>query len=269
MKKEFYVTVDDGTTLFVRTSGQGQPVLLIHGSMVDADFFQDCAAMLSKFYQVITYDRRGYSRSAFHSDCSITRQVRDAEQILQATCNKPAVVVGCSAGGLIALQLAAKQTPLVCHTIVHEPPLICTTALTDKEAEWLEAVKKHLSRGKIDRAIREFLGIMGAPDPRGKPLSEGRLLRQWENGFIFIKHEFLEQFSLSSETIGLERLVGSSKLVVTAGDSGGETYCFRATKALAEQLRLPCIYFPGGHNAASELPTEFALMLSGIISFEV
>jgi len=237
--------------------------------MVDADFFQDCGTVLSKSFQVITYDRRGYSRSTYDSDCSIARQVCDAEQVLQAACHKPAVVVGCSAGGLIALRLAAKQTSLVCRTIVHEPPLICTTALTDAETEWLEAVKRHLSRGKLDRAIREFLGIMGAPDPRGKPISEERLLRQWENGSVFMKHEFLEQFSLSAEAMGLEHLAGSAKLAVAAGDSGGETYCSRAAKALAEQLGLPCTYFPGGHNAANELPTEFALMLSGMISLDI
>lgn len=49
--------------LYYEVRGKGKPLLLIHGVVVDADLHQEAAGLLSRFYQVITYDRRGNSRS--------------------------------------------------------------------------------------------------------------------------------------------------------------------------------------------------------------
>ncbi len=43
--------------------GQGPPLLMIHGSGLDAGGFSPVADILSDVYMVITYDRRGNSRS--------------------------------------------------------------------------------------------------------------------------------------------------------------------------------------------------------------
>ena len=56
--KTFIIEATD-TFLHGRQYGDdGSPVVLIHGACVDADFWNDCAAHLSKHHRVFTYDRR-------------------------------------------------------------------------------------------------------------------------------------------------------------------------------------------------------------------
>ena len=264
--EECYLNTPDGARLFVRQMGQGRPLLMIHGAMVDADFFLDCAKSLSKNFRVICYDRRGYSRSSCPGDFSLSAQTNDARLVLNHFCNEHAFLVGCSAGGLIALRLAAEGHPLIGHTLLYEAPIICTTELTEDEQQSFQSIGKRIALGKTERAIREFVTMTGPPDPRAKPISEELLVRQWQNGSVFINHEIVEHFSQTAEGMGLEGIRDSDGITVGLGDSGQKSYCYRASEALAEKYSLPRVFFPGGHNAANELPLEFALMLTGLFS---
>ena len=49
--------------LYYEVRGEGKPLLLIHGVIVDASLYEQTAEILSRYYKVICYDRRGYSRS--------------------------------------------------------------------------------------------------------------------------------------------------------------------------------------------------------------
>ena len=62
------IETGDGACLYTRHIGQGQPLLLIHGAVVDSEFFTDFAEILSEKYHVITYDRRGYGYSGADSE---------------------------------------------------------------------------------------------------------------------------------------------------------------------------------------------------------
>jgi pimeloyl-ACP methyl ester carboxylesterase len=54
----------DGTELYVKIQGAGQPVVLIHGWPLNADSFDDQALALAEAgFLVISYDRRGFGRS--------------------------------------------------------------------------------------------------------------------------------------------------------------------------------------------------------------
>ena len=52
-----------GGSLRYRTRGQGPPLVLIGGGPSNADTLTELAAQLDDGYTVVTYDRRGYSRS--------------------------------------------------------------------------------------------------------------------------------------------------------------------------------------------------------------
>ncbi len=109
--------------LHTQVRGEGEALLLIHGILRDSGFFDAAAERLSEHYRVITYDRRGYgkSRSGNWSSYTVKEQAEDAEAILRALCTSPAWIVGNSAGGLIATQLALQAPELVCGMILLEP----------------------------------------------------------------------------------------------------------------------------------------------------
>jgi pimeloyl-ACP methyl ester carboxylesterase len=58
------VKTKDGTELYVKIQGAGQPVVLVHGWPLTADSFDDQAlALADAGFQAVSYDRRGFGRS--------------------------------------------------------------------------------------------------------------------------------------------------------------------------------------------------------------
>ena len=73
-----YLEKED-VSLYYETYGEGEPLILIHGVIVDAQLYQEAARLLSRYYQVILYDRRGNSRSRLkgEKDFSMDDQADD------------------------------------------------------------------------------------------------------------------------------------------------------------------------------------------------
>src|SRR5262249_58033628 len=96
---------------YYEVRGQGPPLLMISGGGGDAGFFLFVADILADEYKVITYDRRGNSRSTSRDpqNFEISQQSRDAVAVLRAVGETAALVFGNSGGAGIALDLA--KTP--------------------------------------------------------------------------------------------------------------------------------------------------------------
>lgn len=105
--------------------GAGSPILLIHGTGGDGGSFRGVVEHLQKRHRVIVYDRRGFSRSggAPHASRGYYRaHADDAVRLLDELKLPRAAVVGWSAGGLVALELAAAHPHRVDALLVYEPP---------------------------------------------------------------------------------------------------------------------------------------------------
>jgi pimeloyl-ACP methyl ester carboxylesterase len=116
-----------GTDLYVEQRGDGPPLLLIHGGGEDASMLAAQADDLATAgYQVITYDRRGTGRSGRDDwpGTGADQHADDAAALLAELDTGPAVVVGVSSGGVIALALAARHPDIVDRVIAWEPPAL-------------------------------------------------------------------------------------------------------------------------------------------------
>src|ERR1700691_157490 len=59
------ITTNDGTELYYKDWGTGQPVVFSHGWPLTADAFEDQMLFLSSHgYRTIAHDRRGHGRSS-------------------------------------------------------------------------------------------------------------------------------------------------------------------------------------------------------------
>ena len=53
----------NGVNLFYEVHGEGEPVVLVHGSWVDSTSWDQVVEGLAASFRVLVYDRRGHSRS--------------------------------------------------------------------------------------------------------------------------------------------------------------------------------------------------------------
>ena len=116
----------EGGSLEGEALGSGEPVLLIHGSIL-ADAWAPLLkeASLAGRYRLINYHRRGFSGSVHHTGpFDIAAQAADARAVLEHFGIERAHVVGHSYGGTTALQLAL-DAPSKVHSLgLLEPGLL-------------------------------------------------------------------------------------------------------------------------------------------------
>jgi pimeloyl-ACP methyl ester carboxylesterase len=112
------------TDLYHEVRGDGLPVVFISGATGDAGHFTGTAERLADEFTVVSYDRRGNSRSPAHGPFSIAAQADDAAELIEALGIAPAVVFGTSGGGNILLELMCRRADVVRGAIVHEPALL-------------------------------------------------------------------------------------------------------------------------------------------------
>jgi pimeloyl-ACP methyl ester carboxylesterase len=149
--------------------GEGEAVLLIHGSHV-ADSFLPLAreAALADRYRLIRYHRRGFAGSDPHSGpFSLEEQAQDALALLKHLGLERAHVVGHSYGGLTAVQLALAAPRVVHSLVLLEPPLMTAdgaAASSETFAPLLEAYRSGDTRGAVD----SFMSFVGGPDWRAE-----------------------------------------------------------------------------------------------------
>jgi pimeloyl-ACP methyl ester carboxylesterase len=100
----------NGARLYYEERGTGLPILCIHGTGSSAALWADAAARLAEHGRAIVYDRRGFGRSGppDADAVDVHQHADDAAALLDALGAAPAIVVGRSHGGEVALDLALR-----------------------------------------------------------------------------------------------------------------------------------------------------------------
>ncbi|WP_321897111.1 alpha/beta fold hydrolase [Burkholderia cepacia] len=122
-----YLSVSD-TKLFASAEGiENAPlVIALHGGRGTSDHAGEIAAfkVLSDKFRVVAYDQRGCGRSERGEDISPERLIDDLEEVrLQLGRNRPAIIIGFSYGGIIALRHALSHPLAVSHLVLIGTPL--------------------------------------------------------------------------------------------------------------------------------------------------
>jgi non-heme chloroperoxidase len=95
------ITTKDGTTIFYKDWGKGQPIVFSHGWPLSADDWDGQMMFFGeRGYRVIAHDRRGHGRSSQTWDGNeMNTYADDLAQLFDALDLKDAIMVGHSTGG--------------------------------------------------------------------------------------------------------------------------------------------------------------------------
>ena len=150
--------------LDVEDSGQGEPVVFVHGSWGDLNSWGALVAELPG-YRLIRYSRRGHSGS----ECPpgqglIEDDVSDLAAIVETV--GAAHLVGNSLGAEIALRLAIARPELVRSLALHEPgfwSLAPDDPAVREIQNGLEPATELLEAGAVEEGAREFAAWVFGP----------------------------------------------------------------------------------------------------------
>lgn len=253
-----------GASLHYTTRGQGPVLLVLQGGDGDAEGSDFIAQRLESRFTVLTYDRRGLSRSKIEPGGalpdSLAVHTDDAVAVLDAVTREPALVVGISIGAAIGLDLLARYPLKVKRLVAFEPPV--TTMLPAEERDVavamqseIESLFKAKGAGFAMRRFFEMAGVKlddlepGVSLPAPNP---GRL----RNIEFFLAHDTAAVRGFTPDVAALAKQ--KDKLVLGGGAGAREALPYRCGAAVAHALGLEVVEFKGAHNAHTAQPTAFA-----------
>jgi pimeloyl-ACP methyl ester carboxylesterase len=254
----------NGAELYVERRGKGTPVLLVPGIPGDAGQFSAVADLVADDNEVVTYDRRGYSRSARPEgwrSTSVAEQVEDAAALLEHLGSGPAVVYGSSNGAIFALELAITHPDQVRGLILHEPPLIGVLADPGPVGTAMnELLEPAFAAGGPDAALEAFLRFaFGDATIEGlRTLERERILA---NGEVAMTIELPATQGYVPDREAVARLGMPSEILVGADE---QVPFFReVAEWLASALGTTVTTVPGAHGPQFDHPQELAAHIAG------
>jgi esterase len=248
----------NGVRLYYEERGSGTPILGIHGAGSSAVFWEEAAERLSELGRVITYDRRGSWRSErpdTYDLTSVGEHADDALALLRTLDAEPAILVGRSYGGTVALELTLRHPESVLGIALLEAgPL----GLSPEYDNWFESVREKIEEVRVDAVGETVLrDVFGAWE---------ELPQVWRDVFTANGQALLTEIrggELLADNSGLGEL-SVPALVVTA-DSSPEPIQ-RGSEALARAVPQARSVRVGGGHAIDPAGPDVRAFISEVLA---
>ena len=107
-----YIQLNSQIICYEKT-GEGSPVILIHGNREDHHIFDTLANELSKYHTVIAMDLRGHGESATPKEYHYSDMAEDVINLINALELDHPCLLGFSDGAIVSLLVAIKRSSLI------------------------------------------------------------------------------------------------------------------------------------------------------------
>ncbi len=187
----------NGVELTYVEQGQGEPVILVHGSLNDFRSWGFQLPTFAQHYRTVAYSRRDHWPNATQGNAENydpSMHADDLAALIETLGPGPAHLVGSSHGALTMLLVAARRPELVRTLVLGEPPLLLwlngvsggSALLKAFMASAWEPARQALEQGDLEEGVRLFLdGTLGPgafdqlpPPVRAMMLDNAPTLRQ-------------------------------------------------------------------------------------------
>jgi pimeloyl-ACP methyl ester carboxylesterase len=257
------------TTLYHEVRGRGPTLLLITGGDGDAGFWADIAPALADAFTVVTYDRRGLSRSPRPdgwSATSVEEEADDAAALLRTLDLAPAVVVGHSGGASIACGLVARHPDVVRHAVSYEPPLLAVLPNAEEVVGGFRAmVVQAMAEGGPRRAMEMFIRANAgdaAYELWSASIDPAYRERIFGNAATFFA---IELPAFATFVPDRDRMRASGvPLTVVVGQENRDGWYGAAAHWLVEGTGANLVELPGGHGGVMTNQDEFVALVSRV-----
>lgn len=161
-----HVEAPDGVAIACEVSGEGPPLVLVHGAGSARWSFGAVRPHLEPRFTVIAVDRRGRGDSGDGAEYSLEREFEDVAAVVRDA-GHDAVLMGHSYGGLVAA--GAAQLLDLPRLALYEPAMGGGLATGPTIERW----ERLIEAGERDAVLREFFGEIAGFDEEAIAEAEG------------------------------------------------------------------------------------------------
>ncbi|MFB7618147.1 alpha/beta fold hydrolase [Kitasatospora sp. NPDC056181] len=265
-----------GARIHHQAQGRGPVLVISQSGEGDADRSADLVAHLADRYTVVTYDRRGLSRSPLDrpgTTPTVEEHADDVHRLLAAVTDRPALMLGCSFGALVGLQLAHDHPGRLHTLIAHEPaaPALLPEEERARAVAALAGMQDTFHRDGWRAALHGVMAATGIAshqdrEPGASPQSFGP--EREANFSTFLAHDLTTVRRSAFGPGQADALAaGPTRVVPVIGAATDPTvYSYRCAEVLAGRLGTDLARLPGGHNGNLTHPRAFAAELHELLA---
>ena len=209
------ITTQDGTRIFYKDWGTGQPVVFSHGWPLNADAWDaQMLFLVQKGFRVIAHDRRGHGRSDQPSQGNdMDTYADDLAALLDALDIQGATLVGHSTGGgEVAHYIGRHGTKRVARAVLigAVPPIMLKTASNPKglPMEVFDGIRKGVADNR-SQFYRDLATPFFGFNRPGAKVSQGTIDAFWAQGMtggIHGQYLCIKEFSEVDYTEDLKKI---------------------------------------------------------------